>query len=265
MLTLNCGFSNSAVSFPRRDKSGTKIGDIQAATITADELRTGLHFYPPGSAGINLLKIHGALDVFTFRNGEDLAKLLPSSATVETIIETLRIANEELVYAHRQLSRPVKTTNEITYADDAGEMQFLRRSLLAGAHKFDNRRSQVLPEQMLGHFRRNINFVSSLVCIGYGFGDIHINQIIGDWLEFSAGRHLEIVRPSRPGIDAVLPFLLHLAAQVNPIDSAATDYLDRATGTVRSRRENLERSLGEWIRKSPDKGEAQEAFSIFLR
>ena len=61
---------------------------------------------------------------------------------------------------------PVKATNEITYADEQGVMQFLRRSLLAGAYKFDNRHSQVLPKHILRQFEANINYLSTLVCIG---------------------------------------------------------------------------------------------------
>jgi hypothetical protein len=77
-----------------------------------------------------------------------------------------------------------KTINEISYADDQGVMQFLLRSLLAGAFKFDARGSQVLPKSMLKHFRQNLNFMSTLVCIGYGFGDLHINAVLREWLEF---------------------------------------------------------------------------------
>jgi len=55
--------------------------------------------------------------------------------------------------------------------------------LLAGASKFDPRRHQVLPKSMLRHFRDYLNFVTELVCIGYGFGNLHINTVIREWLE----------------------------------------------------------------------------------
>ena len=65
----------------------------------------------------------------------------------------------------------VRPTNEIAYEDKNGILQFLRRSLLAGAFKFDSRHSQVLPLRLLEHFRSNLNYVDVLICIGYGFGD----------------------------------------------------------------------------------------------
>lgn len=261
-IPLNCGFTDALVSFPRRNQAGAQIGELKAQTITAAELDRGMQFPQPGSNGINLLKIHGALDVFTFRDGKDLVKLLPIEATVAGVIETLRAANDELIYIDPRSPRPVKATNEIAYADDAGEMQFLRRSLLAGAYKFDNRRSQVLPARILDFFRSNINFVSTLVCIGYGFGDLHINQIIRDWLEFTAERRLEIVAPK---VNSVPPFLLHLSPQVALVDATATDYLDKATGIVRSKREVIEKRLGLWIRRNRNKEQAQKDLANFLK
>jgi hypothetical protein len=261
-IPLNCGFTGDVVSFPRRNRAGTKIGELKAQTITAVELDRGMQFTQPGSNGINLLKIHGALDVFTFRNGEDLAKLLPTEATVAGVLEALRAANDELIYVGTQFPRPVKATNEIAYADDAGEMQFLRRSLLAGAYKFDSRRSQVLPACVLGCFRSNINSVATLVCIGYGFGDLHINQIIRDWLEFSADRRMEVVGPK---VNGVPPFLLHLSRQVTPIDATATDYLDRATGIVRTKREVLEKRFGLWVRQNPSNVQAPTDLANLLK
>ena len=117
-------------------------------------------------------------------------------------------------------------------------MQFLRRSLLAGAFKFDARGSQVFPESMLKHFRENLNFVSTLVCIGYGFGGLHINTVLRQWLEFSADRRIEIVSPI---VGEVPSFLLHLSPQLVVTKNTATDYLDSQAGIVRSPREQREK------------------------
>src|SRR5215510_10579195 len=106
-------------------------------------------------------------------------------------------------------------------------MQFLRRTLLAGAFKFDSRRRQVLPPRLLDYFRASINHVSTLICIGYGFGDTHINQVFREWLEFNAGRKLEVVGS---GTKHIPPSLLHLASQVVLRDATATEYLDFVSG-----------------------------------
>ena len=126
-------------------------------------------------------------------------------------------------------------TNEIVYTDEKGEMQFLRRSLLAGAYKFNPRTSQVLPLPLLKHFRSNINFLQSLVCIGYGFGDSHVNQVIREWLEFREDRQLVIVRPDATSIPEAF---LHLALQVELQPYTATYYLDSVAGIEPDRSES---------------------------
>jgi hypothetical protein len=263
-IPLNNGFGPTTVTLPRRNNHGEKTGELCAEVITGDELEKGaMPFLQPGKTGINLLKIHGALDVFTFRDGKDLLKLLPLEATPAGVIQTLRAANEELIFVEpRAPGGRIKTTNEIAYADDAGEMQFLRRSLLAGAFKFDNRASQVLPMRMLDHFKANINWVSELVCIGYGFGDVHINSVIREWLEFAADRRIEIVSP---GAKQIPPFLLHIAPQVKLTPATASDYLDAAGGITRTRREQLEKRFAAWLRPKGSKSSAKEEVQAFVQ
>jgi hypothetical protein len=258
-IPLNCGFSNEIVTLPRRDKNGAKIGELKAETLSGEQLESGgMLFSHTRTIGINLLKIHGSLDVFTFRDGKDLLRLLPTEQSVSGVVEALRVANEELVYIHPAApDRPAKAMNEIAYADDEGEMQFLRRTLLAGAFKFDSRRRQVLPLRLLDYFRANINHVSTLICIGYGFGDAHINQVIREWLEFNASRKLEVVGPGIEHIGNIPAFPLHLASQVVLRNSTATAYLDFVSGIVRSRRDGLEKRLSAYIRRNGIKAQTE--------
>ena len=259
-VSIHSGFSGKPITFPRRDLVGTKIGELHAETLTEDDLKRGMAFPTSGRTGINLLKIHGALDIFSYRDGKDFAKLVPDAQTVRDIIDMLRLAEEELIFVDPARSNPFKTTNEITYADDQGVMQFLRRSLVAGTHKFDNRHSQVIPKEFLKQFESNINFVSTLICIGYGFGDLHINQVLRDWLERSSERRLEIVSPGA----TIPPYLLHLRPQVAIYKEAGSDYLDRVAGIVRTCRELSQRRLGQWFYRHRKAPEEQQRFLTFM-
>jgi hypothetical protein len=166
---------------------------------------------------------------------------------VKSILEALRAVNEDARYpAADALNGRVNVLNEIAYADETGEMQFLRRTLLAGAYKFDRRHSQTLPEALLTQFKTNINFVTNLVCIGYGFGDSHINAVMREWLELSADRRLKIIDPF---IKALPSSLLHLAPQIEIIRCGATDYFDSIAGITRTRKEKLEKRLHICARK----------------
>ena len=61
------------------------------------------------------------------------------------------LVNDEIGYWDR--GGKARVVNELMYTDPAGEGQFLRRSLLAGAQKFNPRFSQTLPQKMLDIFR----------------------------------------------------------------------------------------------------------------
>ncbi len=76
-IPLHTGFGSSTIRLPRRDQTGRAIGELRAETLTLDQLDNKTMFYPnPLQPGIYLMKIHGALDVFTFNDGKDVLKLL---------------------------------------------------------------------------------------------------------------------------------------------------------------------------------------------
>lgn len=255
-IPLFSGFNPSKVKFPRRSSEGKILGYLEAETIDKHTLDHGAMSFPnPPRPGIYLLKLHGALDLFTYNDGHDLLKLVPDGDTPEAVISVLRAANEELVYLEPNAPEGrLKALNEILYQDSDGEMQFLRRTLLSGAQKFHESSSQVLPKSMLSHFKSNINFVKKLVCIGYGFGDQHVNDVLKNWLAFSSSRSIEIVSPS---IQVIPPFLLHLAPQVQLTATGATEYLDAIGGIKRTEAELLSKKITAASRKVGPKLSAQ--------
>ena len=257
-VPLSSGFTDEVVLLPRRDRNRNLTGYLRAEVLPGSNLeQSGMPFLGKGKRGINLLKIHGYLDTFTFRNGEDILKVLPVERSVDGVLEALRATNMELNYSPEN---PVMATNEIAYADTEGEMQFLRRSLLAGAYKYNPRGTQVLPQALLKHFQANINYLQELICIGYGFGDDHINQVIRDWLQFDGARRLVVVGP---GVTAVPRPFLHVARQVELCSSTATDYLDTVGGVSRSQRETNDKRMQVLIRKNVDA--ARQDLHRFLR
>lgn len=261
--TVHCGFGSGVVSLPRRDATGKRTGEIRAALLTSADLEASrLTYAAHGVRGINLLKIHGALDVFAFGDeGHDFLRLLPDEDTSVTgILAALRVVNEELYWKDQRSGRRIKPSNEIACAEDSGHVHFLRRSLLAGAYKFDERRDQVLSRRFLDLFRSNVNWVTNLVCVGYSFGDVHINSVLRQWIEFSAERRLEIVDPHAEHVPG---FLLHVAPQVTVTKLAATDYFDSVAGVTRDRHDVLMKRLARYGRKQP--GQGRQKFADFAK
>ena len=143
-IPLSCGFTNEVEALPLRDESGAERGDLEAWVLPSEQVdRLAYHFFKSGEEGINLVKIHGSLDVFSTRDGKDFLKLIPASDGVEGVIDTLLIANKNLRPNGPEAT--VRAINEIMYADHLGEIQFLRRTPLTGAFKFQKGHSQVIP------------------------------------------------------------------------------------------------------------------------
>jgi hypothetical protein len=218
-IPLRDGFwPDKVLTIPR--KSNVAPAPLQANILSeADLNNSNLHLFKPSESGINLLKLHGALDVFAFRDGLDLCRLCPVGQELNDRLDALRIINEEIGYLHG--GKKVRVINEIAYTDEVGEMQFLRRTLLAGAQKFNKRFSQTLPQSMLDIFRSHINFVSELYIIGYSFGDAHIDLVVRDWLEFSGDRTMVIVDPSRQRCP---PQFAHLLPQIQIKSQTAAQF-----------------------------------------
>ncbi len=105
--------------------------------------------------------------------------------------------------------------------------------------------------ELLRYFESALNQLSALICIGYGFGDAHINQAIREWLERTAERQLTIVDPAT---SRVPDSLLHLSPQVRMEAVTATDYLNREGDVIRSRQEQLEGEVSRIIRADSARG-----------
>ena len=228
MLALRCSIpvsaglpEGSALQVPRRATSGEVMGHFDMELLRSDDFEErGFSFLPQGTMGINLFKLHGSLDMFTTRDGKDLCRIRPTDNSISGLLDSLHAVNEEAIYP-TPFGVPLKVNNEVAYADDNGEMQFLRRTILSGAFKFHDEHSQVLPKKLLDHFRSCLNYVHRLIVVGYGFGDDHVNKVIRRWLEFSRDRSLLIVDPMRTTIPEVLK---HVIEQVELQQVGAADF-----------------------------------------
>jgi hypothetical protein len=167
------------------------------------------------------------LDIYQFREGADYIKIVPIESSVNGVIKTLRLINDILPYKH-PTSADIRATGSVMYMDDDGVLQFLQRSILAGAFKFPEHNPGPGRYDMLSHFKTGMLYVSRIIVIGYGFGDSHVNDALRNWLEFSDTRQLDIVDPAR---DYIPNDILHLAPQVILHKTTAADYLEQFAPT----------------------------------
>jgi len=227
-VEVNCGFSPSTVFLPCRGSDGQPVAALAAELLTDAELASGqLPFWKTGWPGINLLKLHGALDVFTYGDGRDLIRLKPDEPTFDAIIDVLQIANEGLLdtkLVSGLVPDPLAVTNQIPYIDNDGQPKVLGRTLLASAARLSDPYPQLMQRRLLEYFRASLTQVDRLVAVGYSMTDAEINDILFEWLEASVNRQLEIVAP---GIARIPAFLEALAGRVELTPASATMYLER--------------------------------------
>jgi hypothetical protein len=227
-IEVSCGFSCARVMLPCRNAAGRNIATLNAALLTdADMASARLSFFKTGSRGINLLKLHGALDVFTYGDGHDLIRLLPAEETFDAIIDVLQIANEGLLDASllsRVVPESLAVTNRIPYLDGQNQPRVLGRTLLASAAQLTDRYPQLMQRRWLEYFRAGLAASERLIAIGYGMADEDVNEIVHAWLQASPGRRLEIVAP---GIEQVPAVLQKLSGQVELVPVSTTIYMER--------------------------------------
>lgn len=152
-------------------------------SLTKDQLNNGeFNFFGPEGVGVNLIKLHGSLDMFAVEDKNIYIKCAPPlDAPIGGHVQEIRkIENHSLELSQRL---GIRTVGELDVTDKDGVLQFLRRSLLSGAHKFKGTFDQIAPVAFFEEFKKRMCTITELDVIGYGFGDTHINEVIQKWLE----------------------------------------------------------------------------------
>jgi hypothetical protein len=177
--------------FYKRNSNYSNVANFKV--ITSDELEAGnLDLFNERESGINLIKLHGSLDVFAAEDKGLFLKVYGDAKYVgSNYAEIRKVESRNIEIVQRD---GIRATNELYVHDSLGELQFLRRSLLSGAHKFQDRFDQIIPISLLSFFKKQLINTSYLTVIGYSFGDPHINDALVEWLS-DESRTIEIYDP----------------------------------------------------------------------
>lgn len=230
--------------------------------LTKEQLNSGeFNFFNKNDIGINLIKLHGALDIFAVEDANLYMKSSPSKEADfgENYEEISRVEKHSLEVVKNIGQRGV---NELFVLDRNGELQFMRRSLLTGAHKFMGTFEQIAPLAFFKEFKKIINSIKELDVIGYGFGDEHVNAVLSAWI-YSDDVKMNIFDPFRKNVPE---FLKPNAFKVKIVNGGLTDYFKQfetpiATQSSEERnfflricRERLkEKRLSAWVPESESK------------
>lgn len=217
MLEEVCSFLNTPLSAGFFRSNEYLLKSFPNATfgfpfesLTQTQMEQGrFNFFKDGEVGVNLYKLHGGLDTFLFNDCNDFVRFYPPTNKPGNSIQLLGQLQHE---RHRiEKEDGVRTTGIMTLKDSGGDEHFFDISLVTGAFKFQRgRNSAVGLTIFFERFKSDIYKVQELICVGYGFGDLHVNEVISRWLCSSGENKLVIVDPF---LHKLPPFLLHLKRQ----------------------------------------------------
>lgn len=244
--------------FPETDELGYRPidGDGELAELAyekadRDEYPSPTGFLDEGDEGINLLKLHGSIETFAWTDDLDYVRLLPPEETPQGYIELARIINEDL-FAQIQ-GQTIKPWGEVAFNDAQGQVQFLRRTILAGDRTEKEGGGANIPPQTFHAFQTMLGDLGTLLVVGYSFGDEHVNEALQTWLTEEEDRRLAAVAPSATDLElAGFP-----EPQVLKVDMPATDFFDLIGGNALSPLEQFAKTL----RRYPSGQELLAAFN----
>ncbi len=186
---------NNVEIFSLLNENAEKIGEFTFKKQFWDNINLEkMHFLPAGKKGINLLKIHGSLGEYTYLDESSLLKVKPIEHNIGSWLTSLKNANENLRFFLKGIPT-IRSINEIQVTDKTGELQFLRRTLLAGKFKFSRQISQNAPKELILLFEEKLNYFENLIIIGYSLGDPHVNEIIKKWVRGQEKRFIYFIDP----------------------------------------------------------------------
>lgn len=188
-------------------------------SISSSQLESGeLDLFKDGGNGVNLIKLHGSLDIFAVEDKHFFLKCYGDGLSVGShFYEIRKIENHNLEICS---NNGVRATNELCAYDSDHELQFLRRSLLSGAHKFQQRFEQIAPIALFEAFKKYLISVDELIVIGYGFCDSHVNDVMCSWLS-DASNKITIYDPYR---EAIPDCLVNNTVQIELVKGGLTDF-----------------------------------------
>lgn len=214
------------------------------AMIRRDELEHGsFNLFNNDEYGFNLIKLHGSVDIFAVNDKNIYLKCRELHHRFGGCIDSVKELENKGIETIK--IRNVRGVNEILVNDSSGELQFMRRSLLSGGHKFRDREEQIAPFAFLNCFRDRIHKKEHGVAIGYSFNDNHINDILIDWLGNSSNR-LTIFDPYCLKVpDSMVKF----SEQIDIINSGTNGFFNSFNGKKSNKRYIFKQALREGLKK----------------
>ncbi|WP_397538150.1 hypothetical protein [Rummeliibacillus pycnus] len=209
MLCLEMGIP---ISFGSDNKLNIPIDNynlnntLSFELIKREDLNLNKMNFIQNSRGINLLKLHGALNEFTYNDDKNLlhVSLEDCSTAKEYLNKNYKVHHDLKYYINGTLAN---MSNEIIVSDENGIMQFLRSSIKMGGDKYSIKFDLKPGEEKLYLFEEILKQVEEITIIGYSFSDKHVNLRLYNAMLLNPHLKIHIIDPFNTKTPAILePF-----------------------------------------------------------
>lgn len=241
-IPLKCGL---------RDSKTITVGDGAATReITFEQLRGNEEtapepdFFSPGEYGINLVKLHGSLDMFFTDNGHTLLKVKPDAQRLADYVADLVFVNQ--VNQALTLKQNGVVTNRSLYQDAQGKLQWLERSLIAGYQHLPQEQSACFPDAFR-LMEQVLPELEEVIVIGSRLENSVISGMLANWVSDSR-RRLLVVDPAHRDLPRALE---ESEGNIRPLRQGITEFflgLDQRSNVYTSLLRNFQRNMRRKVR-----------------
>jgi hypothetical protein len=154
-----------------------------------------------GRRGFNLIKLHGGLSEFTYRDGAILCNLQLDKASSQEFAQNFFLYRRMAYFENGQ---PILMGQDRAISDFKGQFDIISKSMLTGGRKYSATSKVKEGEEKLQILDGVLSELDELTIIGYGFGDEHINFRLSNAMLLNKALKTMIVDPFRRDIPACL-------------------------------------------------------------
>lgn len=176
---------------------------IEFSCIDTSDYSVGSLGFIRGQRGINLVKLHGSLTEYVYKDHEKILNpTLERKLSSELIGDFRKIQN----MAYFNHGFPVPSGKERAITGPNGELDLMSKAMLTGGRKYSTIAKIQKGEEKLAIFDDVLRQVDQLTIIGYGFGDQHVNHRIQNAMARRDELIVHVVDPQRSVLPDCLKF-----------------------------------------------------------
>jgi hypothetical protein len=181
---------NKTINFPLSNINPQKLNFTYSMRENYD--KQVLNFFKE-TKGINLVKLHGGLNEFEYKDKSLICNLNLDGLSVNEFIINFQKFNSMGYYCNNK--KVPHGGQDMIITNNDYELDIIRKSMLTGGTKYSSTSNIKEGEEKLKVFEDILSEINELTVIGYGFGDEHINFRLSNAMVLNKNLSIKIIEP----------------------------------------------------------------------